>query len=44
MNGKYEYKHCEVIDEGMPRKVKAAFIDSMGVEIKKILDKNNMIF
>jgi hypothetical protein len=43
-NGKYEYKHCEVIDEGMPRNVKAEFIDSMGVEIKKILDKNNMLF
>jgi hypothetical protein len=43
-NGKYEYKHCEVIDEGRPRNVKAEFIDSMGVEIKKILDKNNMMF
>jgi hypothetical protein len=43
-NGKYDYKYCEVIDEGMPRNVKAEFIDSMGVEIKKILDKNNMIF
>ncbi|MBP5983880.1 MAG: hypothetical protein KA734_09165 [Fluviicola sp.] len=43
-NGKYDYKHCEVIDEGIPRNVKAEFIDSMGVEIKKILDKNNMIF
>lgn len=43
-NGMYTYKYCEVIDEGMPRKVKAEFIDSMGVEIKKILDKNNMIF
>lgn len=43
-NGKYEYVYCEVIDEGMPRKVKKEFIDSMGTEIKTILDKNNMIF
>lgn len=43
-NGKYEYIHCEEIDEDVPRKIKAEYIDSMGVEIKKILDKNNMIF
>lgn len=43
-NGVYEYQYCEDIDEGMPRKVKAEFRDSMAVEIKKILDKNNMFF
>lgn len=43
-NGKYEYVNCEVIDEGEPRRVKAEFVDSMAVEIKKILDKNKMIF
>jgi hypothetical protein len=43
-DGRYNYIHCEVIDEDVPRKVKAAFIDSMGVEIKKILDRNNMLF
>lgn len=43
-DGKYEYVNCEVIDEDVPRKVKAEFIDSMGVEIKKILDRNDMIF
>lgn len=43
-NGKYEYRYCEVIDEDVPRNVKREFIDSMGVEIKKILDRNNMIF
>lgn len=42
--GKYEYVNCEVIDEDVPRKIKAEFIDSMGVEIKKVLDKNDMIF
>lgn len=42
--GKYEYVNCEVIDEDVPRRIKAEFIDSMGIEIKKILDKNNMIF
>jgi hypothetical protein len=41
---KYEYIHCEEIDEDIPRKIKAEFIDSMGIEIKKILDKNNMLF
>lgn len=43
-NGKYEYVNCEVIDEDIPRKIKAEYIDSMAVEIKKILDRNNMIF
>jgi hypothetical protein len=43
-NGTYEYKYCEEIDEGMPRKVKKEFIDSMGGVIKGILDKNNMLF
>lgn len=43
-DGKYNYVNCEVIDEDVPRKVKAEFIDSMGVEIKKILDRNEMIF
>jgi hypothetical protein len=43
-NGKYEYRYCEVIDEDLPRKVKSEFVDSMGLEIKKILDKNDMIF
>lgn len=43
-NGLYEYQYCEDIDEGMPRKVKAEFRDSMGVEIKKILDNNKMFF
>lgn len=43
-DGKYNYVNCEVIDEDVPRKVKAEFIDSMGVEIKKILDRNDMIF
>ncbi len=42
--GTYAYKYCEEIDEDYPRKVKAEFRDSMGVEIKKILDRNNMIF
>lgn len=43
-NGKYEYVNCEVIDEDVPRRIKAEFIDSMGVEIKKVLDRNEMIF
>ena len=43
-DGKYNYVNCEVIDEDVPRKVRAEFIDSMGVEIKKILDRNDMIF
>lgn len=43
-NGVYEYQYCEDIDEGSPRKVKAEFRDSMGVEIKKILDNNKMFF
>lgn len=43
-DGKYNYVNCEVIDEDVPRRVKAEFIDSMGVEIKKILDRNDMIF
>lgn len=43
-DGKYEYVNCEVIDEDVPRKIKAEFIDSMGIEIKKVLDKNDMIF
>ncbi len=43
-NGKYEYIHCEEIDEDVPRKIKTEFIDSMGVEIKKILIRNNMLF
>ena len=43
-NGKYEYIHCEEIDEDVPRKIKAEYIDSMGVEIKKILVRNNMLF
>ncbi len=43
-DGKYEYVNCEVIDEDVPRKIKAEFVDSMGIEIKKILDKNDMIF
>lgn len=43
-NGSYQYQYCEDIDEGMPRKVKAEFRDSMGQVIKGILDKNNMIF
>ncbi|AEA45371.1 hypothetical protein [Fluviicola taffensis] len=43
-DGRYDYVNCEVIDEDVPRKVKAEFIDSMGVEIKKILDRNNMLF
>lgn len=43
-DGKYNYVNCEVIDEDVPRKIKAEFMDSMGVEIKKILDKNEMIF
>ncbi len=43
-DGKYEYVNCEVIDEDVPRRIKAEFIDSMGVEIKKILDRNEMIF
>lgn len=42
--GKYEYRYCEEIDENGPAKVKPEFRDSMGVEIKKILDKNNMLF
>ncbi|MNU58156.1 hypothetical protein D3C71_472900 [compost metagenome] len=42
--GKYEYVNCEVIDEDVPRRIRAEFIDSMGVEIKKVLDKNDMIF
>ncbi len=42
--GKYKYKYCEVIDEDVPRNVKAEFRDSMGVEIEKILKKNSMIF
>ena len=42
--GKYENMNFEVIDEDVPRRVKAEFIDSMGIEIKKILDKNDMIF
>ena len=43
-NGKYEYINCEIIDEGEPRRIKAEFKDSMAVEIKKIIDKNGMIF
>ncbi|HRP52357.1 MAG TPA: hypothetical protein PLI97_02490 [Fluviicola sp.] len=43
-NGKYEYVNCEVIDEDIPRRIKAEFVDSMAVEIKKILDRNKMIF
>ncbi|WP_341901165.1 hypothetical protein [Fluviicola taffensis] len=43
-DGKYNYVNCEVIDEDVPRKIRAEFIDSMGVEIKKILDQNDMIF
>lgn len=43
-DGKYNYVHCEEIDEDVPRKIKAEFIDSMGIEIKKILDQYNMIF
>ncbi|MNJ85046.1 hypothetical protein D3C87_25110 [compost metagenome] len=43
-DGKYEYVNCEVIDEDVPRKIRAEFIDSMGIEIKKVLDKNDMIF
>jgi hypothetical protein len=43
-NGTYEYQYCEEIDEGMPRKVKKAYVDSMGTVIKGILDKNNMLF
>lgn len=43
-NGKYEYRYCEVIDEDVPRNVKAEFRDSMGIEIKKILDRNSMLF
>ncbi len=43
-DGKYNYVNCEVIDEDIPRKVREEFIDSMGIEIKKILDRNDMIF
>lgn len=43
-DGKYEYVNCEVIDEDVPRRIKAEFMDSMALEIKKILDRNNMIF
>lgn len=43
-DGVYAYQYCEEIDEAGPRKVKAEFRDSMGVEIKKILDRNQMIF
>lgn len=43
-DGKYNYVNCEVIDEDIPRRVREEFIDSMGVEIKKILDRNDMIF
>jgi len=43
-NGAYEYQYCEEIDEDMPRRVKAELRDSMGIEIKKILDRNNMLF
>lgn len=43
-NQRYEYVHCELIDEDIPRKIKAEFVDSMAIEIKKILDRNNMIF
>lgn len=43
-NGKYEYVNCEVIDEGEPHRIKAEFMDSMAVEIQKILIKNQMIF
>jgi hypothetical protein len=43
-NGKYEYRYCEVIDEDVPRNVKPEFRDSMGVEIKKILEQNSMLF
>lgn len=42
--GKYEYVNCELIDEDGPRRIKAEYMDSMAVEIKKILDKNQMIF
>lgn len=44
MKGRYEYQFCEEIDENGPAKIKAEFRDSMGIEIKKILDKNNMLF
>lgn len=42
--GKYQYVNCEVIDEGEPHRIKAEFMDSMAIEIKKIIDKNQMIF
>lgn len=42
--GRYEYKYCEEIDENGPAKIKAEYRDSMAIEIKKILDKNNMLF
>jgi len=44
VDGKYAYQYCEEIDENGPAKIKAEFRDSMGIEIKKILDKNNMLF
>lgn len=43
-DGAYAYQYCEEIDEDMPRPIKAELRDSMGVEIKKILDRNNMLF
>ena len=43
-NGKYEYKYCEEIDENGPARIKAEFRDSMAVEIKKVLNQNNMLF
>ncbi len=44
VDGKYAYQYCEEIDENGPAKIKAEYRDSMGVEIKKILDRNNMLF
>lgn len=45
--GQYQYVNCEAIQEGgqeAPHRIKAEYIDTMAVEIKKILDKNKMIF
>ena len=43
-NGKYEYKYCEEIDENGPAKILPQYRDSMAIEIKKVLVKNNMLF
>ena len=39
--GKYVYKFCEAINDS---RVKKEYVDSMAVEIKAALDKNNFIF